>query len=265
MKNVILLLSFFLSINFNWAQNNNRVEVSGKVIVDTNDVEGLTISNKTSNRIAVTDMDGTFTIRVALNDKIEISALQFETTYVVVTKEIVASKQLTVFLYERLNTLDEVVVLPFSLTGSLETDLSKVRTYNPEFESIYFGDLASKEHHYTDVQYKKVENTILRQGRFYNGVDLVKINNWLIKPMFNSNKKVRKQENIHYAQLKDAYTKDFISTHFNIPENKVSDFVAFAERNNTDDSLFKDGKDIELIEYLVNQSKLYLESETEKN
>ncbi|WP_417882616.1 hypothetical protein, partial [Xanthomarina gelatinilytica] len=59
--------------------------------------------------------------------------------------------------------------------------------------------------------------------------------------------------------------KDFISTNFNIPEDQVADFIAFAEANNTDMSLYEEGKDIELIQYLVDQSKLYLNTEMSKN
>lgn len=266
MKNKFFLIIFCLYVSFSMAQNDNRVEISGKVIVDANDVEGLTINNLTSNRIAVTDMNGNFNVYVALNDKIKISALQLNTILVIITKEILDSKQLTVFLEEHVTALDEVVILPFNLTGDLEADLTKVRKFNPKFETIYFGENNIDDYQYTDAQYQQVENTVLRQGRFYNGVDLVKITNWLVKPLFAS--KSISDKNIKTSNLdvlRDTYTKDFISSNFNIPKDHVADFIAFAEANNTDSDLFENGKDIELIEYLVNQSKLYLESKNIKN
>lgn len=267
MKLFLSLTAFFVFLSFGMAQNDSRIEISGKVIVDSNDVEGLTVTNITSNRIAVTDFEGEFSINVALNDKIKISALQYNSILIIVTKEILKSKQLTVFLDEHVTALDEVVILPFTLTGDLETDLTKVRTFNPKFETIYFGDAVSDENQYTDIQYQEVENTILRQGRFYNGVDLVKITNWLVKPLFGlgSVSKNTNNKNSNYAVLRDAYTKDFISTNFNIPEDQVSGFIAFAEANNTDMSLYEKGKDIELIQYLVEQSKLYLKTQIDKN
>lgn len=268
MKNVLPLIVFFMFLSFSMAQNEERIEISGKVIVDTNDVEGLTVSNKTSNRIAVTDMNGEFLLLVALNDKLEISALQFETVYLVVTKEIMASKQLTVFLNERLTTLDEVVILPFSLTGDLALDLNKIKIHNPRFENFYFREIDIEDNPEAEIYYQKVENTILNQGKFYNGVDFVKITNWLIKPLFASNKTTIVNtgfDNSNYDALRDTYTKDFISSSFNIPEEEVEAFIAFAEANNKDTSLYENGKDIELIEYLVNQSKLFLETETKKN
>jgi len=274
MKKILSLFVFYMFITFSVAQNDNGVEISGKVIVDANDIEGLTVTDKTSKRIVVTNMNGEFKIFVALNDKIEISALQFETVYLVITEEVIASRQLTVFLYERLNRLDEVVILPFNLTGDLASDLNKVRTFNPKLESVYFGEINLEDNSdidgnpNEDIYYEKVENTILNQDRFYNGVDFVKITNWLIKPLFKSNKNTyltKDNENSNYLVLRDTYTKDFISSSFNIPKDEVEDFIVFAEANNTDLALYENGKDIELIEYLVDQSKLYLESKTSKN
>lgn len=274
MKKILSLFVFYMFITFSVAQNDNGVEISGKVIVDANDIEGLTVTDKTSKRIVVTNMNGEFKIFVALNDKIEISALQFETVYLVITEEVIASRQLTVFLYERLNRLDEVVILPFNLTGDLASDLNKVRTFNPKLESVYFGEINLEDNSDIDgnpneeIYYKKVENTILNQDKFYNGVDFVKITNWLIKPLFKSNEKTylaKDDLNSNYIVLRETYTKDFISSSFNIPKDEVEDFIVFAEANNTDLALYENGKDIELIEYLVNQSKLYLDSKTEKN
>ncbi|MCX7550785.1 hypothetical protein [Xanthomarina sp. F2636L] len=264
MKNILPLIVFFMSLSFGVAQNNNRIEISGKVIVDSNDVEGLTVNNLTSNMIAVTDLDGKFNIRVKLNDRINISALQLNTVLVIITQDILDSKELTVFLEEHLTPLDEVVILPFNLTGDLASDLSKVRKHNPKFESIYFGDIDFEKNPMADIYYQKVENTILNQDKFYNGVDFVKITNWLVKPLFVT-KKTKENEESNYDALRDTYTKDFISSSFNIPEDKVTEFIAFAEVNNTDPSLYENGKDIELIQYLVDQSKLYLELEAAKN
>lgn len=255
-------------LSFGVAQNDNRIEISGKVIVDTNDMEGLTINNLTSKRVAVTDYDGKFNLYVQLNDKIRISALQFNTVMVIVTQEILDSKQLTVFLDEHLTPLDEVVILPFSLTGDLEMDLTKVRRFNPKFESIYFGNSDSEVEQYTPIQYEKVENAILRQGTFYNGVDFVKITNWLVKPLFASktSSSVNKDmETSNLDVLRETYTKDFISSNFNIPEDRVADFIAFSIKNNTNPSLYEKGKDIEIIEFLVNQSRLFLETDAAKN
>ncbi|HLV38148.1 hypothetical protein [Xanthomarina sp.] len=268
MKNFLPLITFFMFLSYSMAQNTTRIEISGKVIVDANDVEGLTVNNLTSNRVAVTDMEGKFKIHVKLNDKVRISALQLNSVLVIVTQQILDSKELTVFLEEHLTPLDEVVILPFSLTGDLEMDLANVRTYNPKFESIYFGDIDFEHNPLADIYYQKVENTILNQDKFYNGVDFVKLTNWLIKPLFASNKASGKNANLEFSSydvLRNTYTKDFISSSFNIPEDQVTEFIAFAVRNNTDPSLFEKGKDIELIEYLVNQSKLFLQTEAVKN
>ena len=101
---------FFLFFTYTlFAQDSTRVEVKGKIIVNTPDIEGVTIYNVSSNKGTVTDANGEFKLNVMLNDKVEISALQFKDFSLVVTQSIVKNKQMTVFLVEQINKLDEVV------------------------------------------------------------------------------------------------------------------------------------------------------------
>ena len=75
----ICLITFIgLNIFLANAQDIQRVEISGKIIVDSPDVEGVTVFNATSNKGTITDAEGKFSILVALNDRLQISALQFE-------------------------------------------------------------------------------------------------------------------------------------------------------------------------------------------
>jgi len=268
MKHILLIFTFLFSISFTtFGQTQDRVEINGKVIVEINEVEGLVVYNKTSNKRTLTDSSGAFTIEVAVNDAIEISALQFKTFMVTITPDIISSKQLTAFLVERINNLDEVVILPFGLSGNLATDLNKLKTFNLDIDAIYSDVENIEAFQYTEPQYAAVENMILKKDRFYNGVDFVKITNWLIKPRLKSKNKDEENEQkfSNFNDLITGYTQDFISANFEIPKEKVEAFIVFAENNNTDASLLDTGKDIELIEYLVNQSELFLNEEKNKN
>lgn len=248
-------------------QTIERVEIKGKVIVEINEVEGLVVYNKSSNKRTLTDANGEFKINVTLNDRIEISALQFKTFLVIINQEIISSRQLTAFLVERVNKLDEVVLLPFGLTGDLVTDLDKLRTFNIDLDAIYFGVANIDSYQYTEPQYTAVENMILKKDEFYNGVDFVKITNWLIKPMLKSKSSIGKEDTkfSNFTDLKDIYTRDFISTNFDVPKERVEAFIVFAEKNNTDKTLLDSGKDIQLIEYLVTQSQLFLNADKKRN
>ena len=108
-----------------FSQNIERIELKGTIIVDRNDREGVTVYNSSSEKGTITDADGKFTIQVALNDRIEFSALQFEDFTVIITQEMIDAKEISVFLIEQVNKLDEVLILPHNLTGNLSS-LNKV-------------------------------------------------------------------------------------------------------------------------------------------
>lgn len=267
MKYVVLYFTFLFSISYGFGQTSERVSIQGKVIFETNEVENLVIYNKTANDRTLTDANGAFKINVALADDLEISGLRFKTFQVTITADIIASKELTAFLVERVNDLDEVVILPFGLSGNLTTDLTTLRTFNLDLDAIYTNAENEEPFQYTEPQYLEVENMILKKDQFYNGVDFVKITNWLIKPRFKS-KRILKNDPTAFSSfdsLKTKHRQDFVNANFGIPKDKVESFIVFAENNNTDVTLLDAGKDMELIEYLVQQSKLFLASEESKN
>ncbi|MBJ7879101.1 carboxypeptidase-like regulatory domain-containing protein [Gelidibacter salicanalis] len=101
--------------------NAQSVEVSGKIIA-SNEVEGIHIINKTASRFTISSSNGDFTIPAKLNDTILFSGISYQPKEIVVTKVILASQQLTVYLEEAVNILDEVVVGKV-LTGNLMFDI----------------------------------------------------------------------------------------------------------------------------------------------
>ena len=118
MRKSILFIILLFTITSAMSQNFDRVEVKGRILVDANDVEGVTVYNTSSNKGTITDENGEFKITVAINDFIEFSALQFEDFSLTIDDDILKSKTLTVFLIERINKLNEVVILPFGLSGN---------------------------------------------------------------------------------------------------------------------------------------------------
>ncbi|WP_452228565.1 hypothetical protein [Lacinutrix sp. MEBiC02404] len=267
MKHLLLCFTFLFSISYAFGQTSERVSIQGKVIFETNEVENLVIYNKTANDRTLTDVNGGFIIDVALEDHLEISGLRFKTFLVTITPDIMASKELTAFLVERVNDLDEVVILPFGLSGNLTSDLTKLRTFDLDLDAIYTNVENEEQFKYTEPQYLEVENMILKKDQFYNGVDFVKITNWLIKPRLKTQRNLKKDPATfsNFDDLRMKHRQDFINANFGIPKDRVESFIVFAENNNSDITLLDAGKDVELIEYLVQQSKLFLASEEIKN
>ncbi len=139
MKTTLLYLFLLSPVFFVMAQNSDRIEVSGKIVVDSDDLEGITVFNTSAKKGVITDENGLFKLDVALNDIIEFRALQFQNFTVTIDENIIKSKKMTVFLVEKINKLDEILILPYDLTGNLLVDIESVKTFNPDLDAIYFG------------------------------------------------------------------------------------------------------------------------------
>ncbi len=112
----LCILCFSLSIN---AQK--TVNINGKVIAN-DDVENIHVLNITNNKHAITDEKGNFSINVRLNDTISISGLKYLQQDIVINQSVIYTKHITIYLSEKINELDEVVVGKI-LTGDLLFDL----------------------------------------------------------------------------------------------------------------------------------------------
>ena len=248
MKRLLLFTLLFSSFFTISAQDVERIEISGKIVVDSNDLEGITVYNSSSNKGTVTDENGKFLLNVALNDIVEFRALQFQDFTVTIDENIIKSKKMTVFLVEKVNKLDEVVILPYDLTGNLAVDIESVRTFNPNMDAIYFGIQNFSDYEFPDDYKSKVENIAM-----------------LLKPLFKSDKSKKenvkdKVPDIPTSGLRDYYSSQYIQTNFEIPKDKIDEFIAFVENNGLDYNLLKAGKEMQFLEFLTHKSKQFLES-----
>ncbi len=266
------IFAFFiivLSVFHAQAQDSTRVELKGKVIVDSPDLEGITIYNSSSNKGTITNQNGEFTIKAMLNDKISISALQFKDFTVLVAQEVIDSKQMNVFLVEQVNKLDEVVILPYDLTGVLEEDVANVETFNPDLDAIYFGIGDISAYQFADDEYSKVENlaAMSQNDRLRYQANGMLLLESLVDLIFNKKGKRaadKKRTDDQLASLHDVFNHEYYITNFKIPEDKVEAFIAHVQTNNFDVNLLKKENEMQLIQHLNNQSKSFLNTEVEK-
>lgn len=268
---VLFILGLALSFS-SLAQNIKRIEISGKIVVNSEDLENVTVYNTSSNKGTLTDENGKFKIEVALFDIIEIRALQFQDFTVTIDEHIIASKKATIFLVEKVNKLNEVVILPYDLTGNLLADMESVKTFNPDLDALYFGITDISAYEFPDDYKSEVENIAARGpgNDIRYQMDGAAIIGMLLKPLFKSRKdkqeKARQEvANIPLTGLRDYYSVRFIEDNFKIPEIKIDAFVMYVENNGLDYSLMKKGKEMEFLEFLTLRSKEFLKLEGEKN
>ncbi|NNL16244.1 MAG: hypothetical protein HKO81_06345 [Flavobacteriaceae bacterium] len=260
MKNILYLLILLVISIDSSAQITQRFEVNGRIIVTTNDVEGVTVFNSSSNKGTITNDKGEFTIEVRLNDAVEFSALQFEKFVVTIDEKILSNRYFTVYLVERINKLDEVIITPYDmLTGNIVADVKSVETFNPQLDAIYFGVNDVYAYEFTDDYKTEVVNIAMTPQQFELSPDLVKILGGFLKPVFKS-KEAQQEKKINKIRLDltDLYGNEFLSHSLSIPEDRIEEFIAYVEADQFDFHLLDRGKELQLIEHLYNQSKRFL-------
>ena len=88
MRTIFLLLAVMLYGTIQ-SQIVDRITVDGEVIAQPgDDVQGINIINTTTNEGVITGAEGDFTIRVGVNDRLEVTAIQFQKFTIVVDKGI---------------------------------------------------------------------------------------------------------------------------------------------------------------------------------
>lgn len=259
MKHFLCIISVLCCMCISYAQDTERVEVSGQIYVAIDDVENVTVYNASTNKGAITDSEGAFKIVVGLNDEIQVSALQLKPFKTKITEEVVANKSLKIYLVEQINSLAEVVLLPYNLTGHLETDVANVKVVDPLVFS--FGSFENFE---MPPDYKtKVENIAMNQGQIRYQADFVAILSGLVGLLVkNKKKRVQEQQNPRLETpisiWADAFSEDYYIANFNIPKENVSEFVSFLERQNGPEQLLQDENEMQRIDFLHQQSELFL-------
>jgi hypothetical protein len=270
-KTLLVLFSFYALMVF--GQDRERTVINGKIIVQSQDKEGVTVYNTSSNKGATTDKEGYFKISVAVNDIVEFGALQFQDFTVVISEKIITSKRLTVILVEEVNKLDEVVLLPFDLTGNFNTDLENVRTYNVSLDDVYFG-LDHIEDFEFSADYKtKAENVAFNEysPSVGNMLNVVNIAGFLLKQVVgvdagkSKSEKEKQLNRTPFKQALDAYSINYIHSNFEIPSNRVEEFIDYIEIEGVAEVLFETDKEMQLLERVSQLSKSFLKASSEND
>ncbi|WP_406682997.1 carboxypeptidase-like regulatory domain-containing protein [Seonamhaeicola sp. MEBiC1930] len=262
MKKSVLLIGILLVVLNLEAQTFNRVNVQGKIYADVNDVESVTVFNASTNEGTITNEKGEFTLKVAVNDVIQISAIQFKTISIKVNEDAFESKKMRIHLVEQIHKLDAVLLLS-GLSGNIKTDVANVNYLKPII--LDMGSM-NVDYEYNDdkIFQEKVTQDALKsitnKGELYNGFDLKKIS----KLIFGNNKEYKKPEFFMVekpVELIDVYSHKYISEVFEIPLENVDAFVAYVDTQDLDKELLKKGNELKCLQFLYEKSQQFLKEQ----
>lgn len=259
-----LLLLIFMCCTFaGLAQQTNRVVVEGKVIVPKEEEpEGIHVYNITSEKGTVTDASGGFSMAVAEQDRLQITSIQYQSFTVVVSSKAIAEGILKVYLNPYINTLDEVLLSPYGLTGDLERDAQSIEVFaTPEIELSFDADADFAPDRFSRIEGNAAQEA-LGYGNMKHGLNIKGLIDLLANAIFPKKKKPAyvdpfKEEVTTIQRLQEKYSVAFYAETFGIPTEKVDDFIYFAEENAITPSMLTPENEIKLLETLLQQSELY--------
>ena len=259
----MLFFSSFLVVS----QGLERINIIGRIVVEGDDIEGITIYNNGSRKGTLTNKRGEFMIAVALDDILEIRALAFQDIDVRVNKAVLESKKMSVYLIQEMIMLEEIAVTDRELSGNIVTDAERLKSYDPKPDAFYFGVAYSDIYSLSDDSDSQVRHLERNeQGKtMVHGLDVVNIVDQLLIPLFRSEVKNKEEAGVPEVpaeNIKYYLGSDFLVENFDIPEHRVEEFIRYVEDDTFDVDLLNYGHEIEFLDLLGQKSKSFLNTKT---
>ena len=126
----LLLFLFFFSL-LGWAQSDTIIK--GKVVSTSSSLEGIHILNLNKGIGIATDDRGYFTIRVAIGDTLQFSAIHLIATKHIIEKDDFGENLLFVEMKSKLNELEEVTIVQYKNINAVSLGIipKNQKTYTP--------------------------------------------------------------------------------------------------------------------------------------
>lgn len=255
MKSLISIFVLLFSIGL---AAQDRVDIAGKITPPLGeDPQGISIVNRTAKSAAISNEVGNFTIRVAAGDTLHFSALQYQDFSVVVDEGVVENRQLNVFISEAVTELPEVVVTPYDLSGNVEVDVRVIPVAETDLPTEAAAEINSYEYTFRPDSLTSPENAAMREAMIHSGANFANI----FREIFRSRNvmtEVGRSENID-EDVKQLYNDEFFKEYLNIEPENINEFIYFAEDNGLTPQMLEEENELELIDFLVEQSENYRE------
>lgn len=244
MKNIFVFFGIFFWFHGLFAQKYKLLE--GRVTHPELVVAGIHVINADRGLAEITDIDGNFQISVTVGERLVFSGVQYKKRELIISEEIFALEAITVYLEAFVNELDEVIVKPHQLSGSLASDISNVP------KQINFDDVGIPG--YKGVRKEKIvsaQNLILSTLLLpiSGGINV----DALYKHLSGYYKKLKKRRKLD-AQFEAVYKiisfygLYFFLENYALKEEEVYDFVLGCSENTQLISLFNKNRHEEVVE-----------------
>src|SRR5690606_31562463 len=226
-----------------FGQDEDRQILRGKVLYRNVSVPNQNVINSTSGQATISNDNGEFAIAVKEGDQVVFTAINYQMMVVKISPEILANNRLVVEVREKVTELDEVVVSPEDQEGFL-------RVRNEDFKGFdYEIDRGSEVENIAESQ-------VVRGMR--DGINFVNIFKALFK---RSEGEGVEREPLKVSEvLRQVYDDQFFVVDLKLPQDKIDAFLLYCDDRLPSQALLRKENEFQLIDFLVNQSKTFLET-----
>ncbi len=268
MSKVTQLFPFFFFVVGSVCAQDFTQQIEGRVYSNDGDVAAVHVSNVSLNRGTITDISGYFKISGRLNDTLVFSAVQYQRVELILTSDVLENDMLHIPLRESLTKLDEVVVMPYSLTGDLNRDMG-----NLKIEPVVSASTLGLPNAYVKVKTQNERKLFeADNGKFiylgnysldstFNPTVMVNFNK-ILNRITGRTKKLKKyvtldREIALLRSVKRAYPDSIYVQEFNISKERLDEFFYFCEADTTFTTVAETGDKLKVWEFLQGKSEEY--------
>lgn len=248
-----------------------RTDLEGRVYTADGDVAGTHVVNLTIQRATITDGNGFFTISVRQNDTLVFTAVQFKRKELVVTQEILNSESITILLEEIVTELDEVVVMPYNLTGNIDEDLKQIEI-EPVVDASSLGLLNKKIRFTPNGVWKTVKlskyadlvigfDTVALQPEIYVIPKIITIYDDISGETKDRKKYAAIEGELALIDyIKDSFSEEAFIEELEIPKDRIDEFLNYCTFDVSFDVMVASGDYLKLWEFFTKKSPLFLDN-----
>jgi len=247
-------LTFFLLIcTIIQAQaQENRLTVSGSIISDAPSIENIHILNKNSNKGTLSNISGYFSISVKENDTLVFSGIQYYKKEILITKEIIKNKIISVQLFQKINKLDEIEIYkPLNMAKALNLPNANKKPLNK---------LERRLNYYSQKSVPIVIlSTLLGQAGgiedLYNIISGNRKKDRKLKELIDQDKLIVHNQKM-IIEIRSYFEDSFFINVLEIPSENIDEFIESCIKKDII-QLFNKDRRLEVTEILIKESENY--------
>jgi len=258
LKPTYLLVFVFLAMKLSAQEKSTTI--TGVIVSSHKPISDVHIINLSNKYGAVSDLNGSFKIKVTVGNILLISSIQYETVKIKITKKHIALNFLKIELKPIVNILDEVFL--HGLSGNLEVDIKNTpKDTIPKHNFIFNkSDIFKIKEDYS-INFSKPPNAEAFTNPLYlGGVGAsASIPNFQYIAEQKLKKSLARKKSFPDKIIKE-FGIDFFTNDLQIPKDKIYHFISYCESRDIIKKYY-DKKIMEVIKILTDESKTYHEIE----